>query len=441
VSILNEDQEKAANDIKDFIENPSSLDYFTLTGAPGTGKSFMLNEVLTRTNSHLMNRSAAAVAHAAKNVLQETFSNDVPCFTVAQWLGLRMSYSDDGTVMFKPNKKAYKQLSNSKIAILDEASMIDDDLYTQIMQVVHRHNIKLIAVGDIYQLPPVGQDHDSKFFNFISAELTIPMRFKGPISIIADLYRNEIKAINSGYTGDPYVLNTHTNREDNVDFSLNSGYYFKNDIYELIEQVAGEIKDNPDSINFSRMLAYKNSSIAILNKHIRKYIYGEHAKQFEYQEIVLSKGGFAQDKVPIIHNGKLLRVQGILPIQGPYNIPCYSLKFKDFIPVGNITIPVVKEDEYSMNRYNSIKLELLTNAKRDPRQWSTYYKFVDSFAYFDYGYSVSAYKAQGQTLNNVYVLEGEMMGVKPLTLKQKFQALYVAMTRAKDNLYIYNKNY
>jgi hypothetical protein len=48
---------------------------------------------------------------------------------------------------------------------------------------------------------------------------------------------------------------------------------------------------------------------------------------------------------------------------------------------------------------------------------------------------------QGQTLNNVYVCEGEVMGVGPLTWKQKFQALYVAMTRAKEKLYIYNKEF
>jgi len=441
MNILNDDQKEAADKIVDFIENDTDLEYFTLTGAPGTGKSFMLNEVLKRTSKFYLTRSAATVAHAAKNVLQDMFTEDIKCFTVAQWLGLRLKYADNGDIMFSPNKKAFKTLIDSDLAILDEASMINDELYDSIMNIVRRNNIKLIVVGDVAQLPPVSQDHDSKFFNSIQAELTIPMRFKGPISEIADLYRKEINNINLGYSGDSYILNTVTNRQDKVSTSLNTGYYFKNDIHSLIAQVADEIKQNPDDLNFSRMLAYKNSTIAILNKEVRKYIYGVKSEQFEDKEILLSKGGYSFNNVSIIHNGKLLRVAGILPITGAYNIPCYSLKFKDFIPHNNIVIPVVRDSKYATDRYNSIKTELANNAKRDPRQWPAYYDFINSFAYFDYAYSTSIYKAQGQTLTNAYVMEGEIMGVKPLSLKQKFQALYVAMTRPKNNLYIYNKSY
>ncbi len=124
---------------------------------------------------------------------------------------------------------------------------------------------------------------------------------------------------------------------------------------------------------------------------------------------------------------------------GPYSIPCLSVKFKDFHTDTNMV--VVRDTEEALTRYNDLKNEFLSRAQYDSRQWVFYYKFVDSFAYFDYAYSVNTYKAQGQTLHNVYVMESEIMDVKPLTLKQKFQALYVAMTRASKNLYIYNKNY
>ena len=50
-------------------------------------------------------------------------------------------------------------------------------------------------------------------------------------------------------------------------------------------------------------------------------------------------------------------------------------------------------------------------------------------------------RAQGATLNNAYILEGEVMNVKPLSWKQKFQALYVALTRPKKNLVIHNKEF
>jgi len=438
---LNKDQEEAANNIVDFIEGKLDLPFFTLTGAPGTGKSFMLKEALLRTNKFMFDRCAATIAHSAKNVLNEMLNHSIPCYTVAQWLGLRMNYNDNGEILFVKSKKAITQLANYKIAILDEASMINDDLFNDIMHIVNLHGIKLIAVGDIYQLPPVKQNHDSKFFDKIDATLTIPMRFSGPIANLASIYRDTITDINNGYIGDFNVLNNKTNRNSVFDTDLKSGFFFKSDIHALVEQAASEIKANPSNVNFSRMLAYKNDNVKLLNKHIRKHIYGEHSKQFEYNEILISRGGYSVDNFPLIHNGKILRVEGSKAITGPYKIPCMSLKFKDFNPIDDKLIPVVQDSDYAINRYNSIKEELLSKAKRDPRQWPTYYKFLDSFAYFDYGYAQNLYRAQGQTINNVYIMEGEVMNIKPLTLKQKFQALYVAVTRAKDNVYIYNKSY
>jgi len=438
---LNKDQEKAADDIVDFIEGKLDLPFFTLTGAPGTGKSFMLKEALSRTNKFMFDRCAATIAHSAKNVLNEMLNSSIPCYTVAQWLGLRMNYSKDGDILFLKSKKAITQLANYKIAILDEASMINDELFDDIMHIVNMRGIKLIAVGDIYQLPPVKQNHDSKFFNKIDATLTIPMRFSGPIADLASIYRHSIADINNGYTGDFNVLNNKTNRIGDFDTDLNSGFFFRSDIHALIEQAASEIKANPDNVNFSRMLAYKNSNVKLLNEHIRKHIYGDNSRQFEHNEILISRGGYSVDNIPLIHNGKILRVHGSKAITGPYKIPCISLKFKDFNLIDDKLIPIVQNTDIAITRYESIKEELASKAKNDPRQWPIYYKFLNSFAYFDYGYAQNLYRAQGQTIDNVYVMEGEIMNIKALTLKQKFQALYVAVTRAKKNVYIYNKNY
>jgi ATP-dependent exoDNAse (exonuclease V) alpha subunit len=437
---LNKDQEKASDKIIDFIEGRLNIPYFTLTGGPGTGKTVMLRETLSRTNRYLFDRSAAAVAHSAKNVISESFDHSIPCYTVAQWLGMKMVYGDDGEINFKSAKGVTPKLNASRIAILDEASMINDQLYYDIMNIVTNKGIKLIVVGDIHQLPPVKQDHDSKFFDRIDAELTIPMRFLGPIADLSKVYKDAIEEINEGYAGNMYALNDATNRVDKFDSTIQSGYYFKNNIYELVEQVSDEIKNNPNEINFSRVLAYKNETIDILNKSIREYIYGKNLKQFEKGEIVISKGGFTVNKVPIIHNGKILKVENTMDVMGPYEIPCLSVKFKDFDAL-NANVVVVKDEDGALRKYHNIKNKLAENARRDPRQWVYYYNFIDSFAYFDYAYSVNTYKAQGQTLRNVYVIENEIMGVKPLSLKQKFQALYVAMTRASKNLYIYNKHY
>lgn len=145
---LNKDQEITSEKIINFIEGDENIPYFTLTGGPGTGKTVMLKETLSKTSFYSFDRSAAAVAHAAKNVICDSFGGSIPCYTVAQWLGMKMIYKDSGEIAFKKNKNTVPKLKTSKIAILDEASMINDELYNGIMQIVQDYKIKLIVVGE-----------------------------------------------------------------------------------------------------------------------------------------------------------------------------------------------------------------------------------------------------------------------------------------------------
>ncbi len=437
---LNEGQTEAVEKMVDFLKGNSDLPFFTLSGAGGTGKTVSIKYAIQQAQVPHVLTSGATIAHAAKNVLESSLPPRIHCYTVAQWLGMRMNYELDGTISFKPDTRASKALNMYRYAILDEASMINDDLYDSIMAAVVANNIKLIVVGDVYQLPPVGQEHDSKFFNKIDAMLTESMRFTGYITDLSEVYRDAIKSLNAGYLISKNVLNERTNRTDKWDNLSDTGYKFKNNIHEVLDQAASEIKSNPNNINYSRILAFKNNSVNIINTNIRDRIYGKDRAQFEHNEILISNGGYAYKNTPILYNGKLFNVEDTKEIIGPYEVPCLSIKFKNFKPMHDVVIPVVDENR-GLDKWTKIRDKLLDNAKRDPRQWIYYYKFIESFAKFDYAYAVNLYKSQGQTLKNVYVLEGEVMDVRPLTLKQKFQALYVAMTRATDAVYVYNKNY
>ncbi len=445
---LNKEQADAAQKIAAFLGNPATKGtYFTLTGGPGTGKTFMLKDALKGYKSTIY---GGTVSHAAKNVLQESLGSDIPCFTIAQLLGMRMNIKDDGTVNFAPSHKIRKAIRDAKIVVLDEVSMIDDDIFKIIIDEIVDNDIRLIAVGDKYQLPPVEQEHDSKFFDTIDAELTRPMRFTGAIQTLSQLFRTQIKSSNTGGPFDKYVLNNKTQRKSDIDRD-NHGYEFTNDIYKVVDEAANDIKSNPADMNYARVLAFKNESVRVLNNAIRSKIYGDELGQFEWNEIVICNGGYTYSstdvygstkKIPILYNGQIMRVEGWRDAEhSPYDIPCLEMKFKNFDSPAQSPIFVIKNEESAMIKYHNIKHDLEQRAKRDPKQWVRFYSFLDKFASFDYCYAQNLYKAQGATLNNVYVCEGEVMGIKPLNWKQKFQALYVATTRAKQKLIIYNKDF
>jgi hypothetical protein len=229
---------------------------------------------------------------------------------------------------------------------------------------------------------------------------------------------------------------------DRYDATLDSGYYFRNDIHSLIDEIASKIKDDPHNINKVRMLAFKNNTVKILNHNIRERMHGKDVPQFVEGEIVISNGGYSTRRTgSIILNGEISQIKSVEEMEGPDGMPCLGVELTKLTAFEGMKIPVLKSDPESLAKFNKKKEKLIANANRDPSQWGSYYKFIQSFAWFDYAYAVNAYKAQGQTIENVYVMEGEMMEIKPLTLKQKFQSLYVATTRAQKNLVIYNKNY
>jgi ATP-dependent exoDNAse (exonuclease V) alpha subunit len=441
---LTKDQEQAKESLLKFLHEPHpERPYFVLTGAAGTGKTAMLNNTLTELHDwNYEDRTAAAIAHTAKNVLKDSLSDNVDCYTVAQWLGLIMNYDALGNIQFTKGGKLGPRLPNYDLAILDEASMINDALFDDITGIIGDRDIKLIVVGDIYQLPPVEQNHDSKFFEHVDATLTTPVRFSSLISSLTNIYRDAIKEINTGYAGNIHILNERTQRVDRYDATLDSGYYFRNNIYELIDEIASKIKNDPHNINKVRMLAFKNNTVKILNHSIREKMYGKDVPQFVEGEIVISNGGYSTKRTgSIILNGEISQIKSVEEMKGPYGMPCLGVELTKLTAFEGMKIPVLKSDPESLAKFNKKKEKLIADAKRDPSQWGSYYKFIQSFAWFDYAYAVNAYKAQGQTIENVYVMEGEMMGIKPLTLKQKFQSLYVATTRAQKNLVIYNKNY
>lgn len=444
---LNSDQTSASKKLKEFLTDPATVgEVFTLTGGPGTGKTFMLRAVLEDTIESVQ---GATISHAAKNVLKSSLGKSAQCVTVAALLGMEMSINDLGEIHFTSSKNARSvgTVGNAKILIIDEASQINDELYNIIRSQCKTKHVRIIAVGDPYQLPPVGQEHDSAFFNNIDFELTIPMRFQGPIADIAYIYKHEINRINNGLVPDKWALNVGTSRQDNV--IDGTGYTFTNNAAKMLESAAKDIAANPTDMSCARVLAFRNDVVKQANERIRGYLYGDNLKQFEQNEVLICDGGYTvrgnHGVEPVLYNGQLIQIESYKPAIGPYEIPCLLVKPRNFETI----LPIYVVDSiYGKDKYNDKKNALYYRAKNSTvgsqiakANWAAYYNFIASFADFDYAYSLNLYKAQGQTINNVYVCEGEVMSVQPLTMKQKYQALYVAMTRAKNNLVIFNQDF
>lgn len=448
---LTPEQEIAVNSIIDFLDNGTEQ-CFTLKGVGGAGKTTVVREAI-RDRSLVI---GAAISHSAKFVLQESLGNLASCYTIAQLLGLKQTIDEEtGKIRFIPNVREgiRMPLDTARVLIIDECSMIDEETFNRIMS---RKNdrCKVIMLGDPFQLPPVDESSsDSITFNYTQAELLTAVRYTGPLADLGTRIRDEIFKLKSGETASMNVLNIwqmgelkHDHRTSCVNES-GSGYIFLNSIEDVVRIAVKGFKEANHS-EAIRLLAYKNSSVNKINEVIRAQLYcdGDENKiaelpQFVRGELIICDGGYTVDNRTVIHNNQMFQVDGMLPVEGPDGVPSISLNLSPevHLPEGE-DLQVI---DWENGRYiffarnNALKL----NAKEDGRQWRQYYDFRAQWAWFDYAYGLTVHKSQGRTFNDVVVFESDIFRIKAIGLKEKLQALYVACTRAKRRVYIYNKNF
>lgn len=436
---LNTEQADMVIDIGKYLKKGGSKRFFLVQGGGGTGKSYSINRALKGINpNHII---AAAPSHFAKNVLQDFLGKRYRVTTIAALLGKKVTYDDNGKqILVRINMKIPPPITRYQIILLDEGSMVNDETAEEILQYVKDGNKALIILGDYCQLPPVNQDEDSIFFQDISAELTIPMRFKGPIFEITEIVRAEIIKIRRGLVPSLNILNLATDRISKIDKS-GSGYVFLNNLSTVLKAAIRRFKKKKGT-GYVRLLAYRNKTIEKLNRHIRVGLYGKNPLQFEDDELLINNGGYSvKDQVgkeqQIITNGELFKVKSAKPELGPFNIPCIALRFKK----ANFEVPILTVSTEGQDQYDE-KLRVLTAlAKEHKYYWRDVYAFKESFAYFNYSYAASIHKAQGSSINHVFIIEDDILAVKLTTAKEKLQSMYVAISRASYRAYIYNKNF
>lgn len=432
---LNAGQQEMVKGINEYLlVNKDNKEFFMVQGGGGFGKSYSILRAISHISSDMV--IGAAPSHFAKNVLQDFLGASYRVVTVASLLGMRLSYDrQTGEDILIKNKGVIPPIEKYDVVIIDEASMINDKTVGKLIEACRYK--KLIVLGDYAQLPPVGQDTDSLFFNDISVTLTQPMRFTGFLFTLTQEIRKEIDKIREDEFASPNVINMTTSRKSELDAS-GSGYIFMQSRRTLLTLAVKKFKLHLGS-NYIRIIAYRNATIEMLNKTVRLSLYGSNAAQFEIGEIVISNGGYTHKKsdgkvVPLVNNGEVFTVRGVSYFKGPYELPCVNLDIgEDFIHA----LPVVTEEGKII--YDKMFSRMVKMAENDPSLWGRVKEFENSFAKFDYAYAVSTHKSQGSTIKHVFVLEGDILSVKPTTLKEKLQSLYVGISRASYRSYIFNK--
>lgn len=141
-----------------------------LTGAPGAGKTYILNEFVRRAT-----RLGKVVAVTASTGIAATH---IGGSTIHSWsgLGIRDSLDARDLKALAANPKLVKRYNSTDVLVIDEVSMLHGqrlDMINQVAKLLRNSvqpfgGLQVILVGDLFQLPPVNRGSSSLDFVHLS---------------------------------------------------------------------------------------------------------------------------------------------------------------------------------------------------------------------------------------------------------------------------------
>lgn len=444
---FNDEQFEGLKKIKHWLKNGKT--FFTLAGYAGTGKSTIIKKIL---DEYRWGVVVSAPTHKAKKVVMNTTGEDGQ--TLHALLGLRPDVNLDE---FNPNDPKFNpiaipRINDYNLVIIDEASMINQELYDLILDKTKDSRTKVLFMGDPAQIPPVGEK-ESVVFNQENGinefhQLTKIERQTdtNPLAYVYDALRNNLTVIDGGFLR----RSAMNDLGEGVRFTVNKKR-FREAVIEKYK--SPEFKKDTD---FVKVIAWRNETVMKSNKVIRTALLGDKTDIVEVGDLLMAYRSVSDEKqrYNIIENSADYRVMEKSALEmNKYDIKGYLIKLREDLPHKHYKFQDVfivdSNDHDNLHLYADMHDFFRDMGKSNKKMWVKYYEFrrnnlimktIDTFKNglprgssdviakdLDYGYAITGHKSQGSTYSHVFVLEDDINA--NWVLKERNQIKYVALTR------------
>lgn len=471
--VFTKSQEKAVDGIIDFIAQPFDSNDFvrSISGPGGTGKTFITNYIIRHCKFSDSIIRCAAPTHKACRVLSNAL-NGKKVDTIQSLLGLRLNLSLEDFNPVRPQfdpigrNKLQDKTDYTRLLIIDEASMIPTKLYNYLIKVCKDKWCKVITIGDASQLSPVNERKSIAFANnndiYYLKEI-VRQEANNPITDLLKIVRDDIK--NKTYRFVDY-LNVYPNRYNEIGegYSVVPKAQFANII-------AREF-NNPEytsNIDMYRVIAYTNIAVSSWNNYVRNIIVKDAYKSvLTRNDLIMSYKNLVDEfNSQILINSEEYIVKDISDfVDKKYGFKGIMVKFQA-IHGGKVTPPILiinHKDRETLVAYYTIVNNMMKDAMNETdhsvrtKLWRKYYEFKNKYLLctnildkndptkivldrdIDYGFAITAHRAQGSTYENVFADLNDMLydknGHVYTNVDDVLRRVYVAFSRAKHSLTI-----
>jgi len=416
---LNPEQQSALDDILTFLADPDSH-FFLLSGYAGTGKTFCIQHLIPLVRGRMI---FTAPTNKATKVIRDTLTNSEykpECRTIYSLLGLRLEANGEVKELAVPEDPL--DLTAYRAVIVDEASMVNANLFKFIKETAEAQHIKFIFMGDSAQLPPVGEVSSRiwKEHHQTSTLKTI-MRYDNQILALATELRTKVDHPAPSIK----LLNNNANGEGVWKMS-------EGEFEHRVLDAAGEgLFSLP---NNAKAIAWRNITVDAMNRRIRNRIFDNPQSLWlpDDRIILMEPAKDLEDNVIATtdEEGVITRVEADWhPVWKEFKIWRVSITTDDNRP---IVLRVLHEDH--LPQHTRRGEELAAAARIEKRKWRTFWDFKESFHKIRHAYAITAHRAQGSTYETAFVDWRDILLNR--TRSEAFRCLYVACTRPKKRLFL-----
>lgn len=442
---FNPEQFAGLDKIKHWLKNGQT--FFTLAGYAGTGKSTMIKKVL---DFYRYGVVVSAPTHKAKKVVMNMTGKEGQ--TLHALLGLRPDVDLDN---FNPNDPKFNPIAIPRITdynfvIIDEASMINQELYDLILEKTKGSRTKVLFMGDPAQIPPVGEK-ESVVFKQNNGEIHWLTKIErqtdtNPLAFVYDALRNNLDKLDGGFQR---VTNMNELGEG-VTFTVDKRAFRK----AILEKYTSD--DFKKDTDYAKVIAWKNDTVRQSNQVIRAELFGNKTDIVEVNDILMGYRSVSSEnqRYNIIENSADYRVVEKSGLEeNAYGINGYRVKLREDLAKGTFKFQDIfiinANDHENLHLYGQMHDFFRDMGKSNKKAWNKYYEFrrcnllmktIEKHKNglyrssgdvivkdLDYGYAITGHKAQGSTYSHVFVMENDIN--ENWVLKERNQIKYVALTR------------
>lgn len=372
--IFNKEQKQA-------IETSFNSNFSIITGGPGTGKTKIIKaitslyKIINNLSRKDLLESLVLLAPTGRASKRMSMESGLPSYTIHRFLKWQ---KEENTFLINEENK-----SDAKLVIIDEASMLDNDLFYNLLLGL-KANCKIIMIGDYNQLPSVGAGQVLK--DLIESDCL-------PVTYLKKLYR---QASNS---------NINFLAHDIIEGKLDMSLFNESEDLTFVSCNSTNLKEKLQEF----ALTYKDLSIYDIQVLAPMYK-GENGIDSLniYMQDLLNKK--QNKKNELLYNGTIYR-EGDKVIQLVNSID-------DNVFNGDIgeIIKVTKQN----------KKEIICDFDNNLVNYNT-----STFENFKLGYTISIHKSQGSEFKIVIL---PVLNSYNFMLYRKI--IYTAITRAKEKLIV-----